>query len=146
MLRLPPDDPTPLPARPLPPSYHLDPTKGASYKHFPTIYSALVHNEAVYWDRDRTEDVVRGQIESAWSTVCVIKTTAAGEQELAGWCRVISDGEECVWCVIELERRLLNRLLADLRTWKTLSSYVGRNSLLGTCSSACTDCSRRPAR
>lgn len=93
MLRWPSPSLQPTPLRPLPPSYRLDASKSTSLARLDEVFAALVENPAVYWGKARTKEVLRGQIENATSCVCVLKEEN-GVEKLAGWCRVVGDGEE----------------------------------------------------
>lgn len=77
----------------LPAGYRLDSSQNASSTHLDAIIDALLCHPKIYWGKDRTKEVLARQIERAWTCVCVVRETEGGEEELAGFCRVISDGE-----------------------------------------------------
>lgn len=87
----------------LPPNYILSRNPATALHHLPAIYS-LLQSEKIYWGKHRTLEVFTRQIERAWSCVCIIKVkeSTGGDinqdereltGELAGFARVISDGE-----------------------------------------------------
>lgn len=90
-----------LPA--LPAGYRITQERQASLDHLDTITAGLLHNPQVYWCTDRTPQVVKKQVEEAYSCVCILYraerddtgSAAAGPpgpERLAAWCRTVSDG------------------------------------------------------
>ena len=78
----------------LPPGYRFDSSLEANKKHLKEIVDVLLHDERIYWAKERTPAVIEYQLSSSYRCCCVIKE---GEQEeLAAWARCISDGEGCV--------------------------------------------------
>lgn len=77
----------------LPTGYRLTQDKQTSLDHLAEITAGLLDNPLVYWCTDRTSEVIKGQVQSAYSCVAVLYSDGQGREErLAGWCRTVSDG------------------------------------------------------
>lgn len=77
---------------PLPPLYHFDDSPTATQRHLALITRTLLEDERIAWGKDRTAQVIASQVQRSFRCVCLVKDAVGGE-ELAGWARVISDGE-----------------------------------------------------
>jgi hypothetical protein len=79
---------------PLPPGYRLDSTREEKEVYCDAIIDGLLHNPAVYWGQQRPRDMVKRQIDRC-EGVMVLKQSGGedGKEELAGWARVVTDGE-----------------------------------------------------
>lgn len=77
---------------PLPPLYCLDDSPEATQRHLALIQRTLLQDERIRWGKGRTAEVIARQVERSYRCICMLKDGVGGE-ELAGWARVISDGE-----------------------------------------------------
>lgn len=82
----------------LPASYYLTRDPALLNLHLRAIYNALHDLPSVYWGKDRTLVTFTKQIDRAWTCCLVLKEREVvegvkAEEEVVGFCRVISDGE-----------------------------------------------------
>lgn len=82
------------PTPPLPEGYVITSSPELHYLHFAELFSFLTTHPEIYWAQERTKEAFARQLQRSWRSVFVVKTSKKGKDELAGFCRVISDGEE----------------------------------------------------
>lgn len=78
---------------PVPSGYRLDSTREAKTAHSEAIIDGLLHSPGVYWGKQRGREVIRRQIERCEGVVVLRQSEEDGTEELAGWARVVTDGE-----------------------------------------------------
>ncbi|ORY52823.1 hypothetical protein BCR35DRAFT_18447 [Leucosporidium creatinivorum] len=96
MTRWPSSSPSPSalsPHVPLPPGYRLDSTREAKNLYNDAIIDGLLHTPGVYWGKQRPREMIRRQIERCEGVVVLKRNEEDGKEELAGWARVVTDGE-----------------------------------------------------
>ena len=84
----------PAPAS-LPPGYLISSSPALRYTHFSELYDVLTQHPSIYWGQERSKEAFARQLERSWRCLFVVKRTKR-KDELAGFCRVVSDGEGCV--------------------------------------------------
>lgn len=80
------------PPGPLPLSYRLDATRDAKQQFLEPIIDGLLSHPGVYWGKQRSREVIRRQVKRCQG-VCLLHRAGDGVKELAGWARVVTDGE-----------------------------------------------------
>ncbi|KAM0750871.1 hypothetical protein T439DRAFT_325916 [Meredithblackwellia eburnea MCA 4105] len=80
----------------LPPGYSISSDPQHRFTYFRELYDILTTHPDIYWGQDRTLDSFARQMDRSWRCVYVLKEREPGDSgppELAGFCRVVSDGE-----------------------------------------------------
>ncbi|KAI5477267.1 hypothetical protein MNV49_006563 [Pseudohyphozyma bogoriensis] len=95
---------------PLPAGYRMDSNpSGLATKFAADIFAALMDDQ-IYWGKYRSPGMVSRQISRAWRMPTVVKVNEDGTEELAGFARVVSDGEEFAFlndvCVLPKHQKL----------------------------------------
>ncbi|KAK4702026.1 hypothetical protein P7C70_g4199, partial [Phenoliferia sp. Uapishka_3] len=80
----------------LPAGYELSSEPELRYNFFGELFETLTQHPSIYWGQDRTRNVFARQLERSWRCLFVLKK-GKRKDELAGFCRIVSDGEGCVF-------------------------------------------------
>ncbi|KAL8278397.1 hypothetical protein RQP46_009289 [Phenoliferia psychrophenolica] len=77
------------------PDYVLSSSPELLHKHFDAIHHTLTTHPSIYWGQDRTKETFTRQTARSWRSLVVVKRGTELEPEaLAGFARVVSDGED----------------------------------------------------
>lgn len=78
---------------PLPPGYRLDSTREAKETYSESIIDGLLHTPGVYWGKQRSREMIKRQIDRSEGVLVLKQSEEDGTEELAGWARVVTDGD-----------------------------------------------------